>query len=39
LELKKCFWYLVYWQWIDGWPQMAPIINCPGIIYSDSWAW
>jgi hypothetical protein len=32
LELKKCFWYMVYWQWVNGCPQMAPIISCPGII-------
>jgi hypothetical protein len=18
LELKKCFWYMVYWQWVNG---------------------
>jgi hypothetical protein len=32
LNLKNCFWYLVYWQWIDSRPQMALIINCPGMI-------
>jgi hypothetical protein len=32
LELKKCFWYMVYWQWVNGYPQMAPTISCPGII-------
>ena len=32
LELKKCFWYMVYWQWVNGHPQMAPTISCPGII-------
>jgi hypothetical protein len=32
LELKKCFWYLVYWQWVYGHPQMAPNNSCPGII-------
>ncbi len=32
LELRKCFWYMVYLQWVNGWPKMAPIINCPGII-------
>jgi hypothetical protein len=32
LELKKCFWYMVYWQWVNGHPQMAPTILCPGII-------
>jgi len=35
LELKQCFWYLVYWQWVqwvNGWPKMCPNISCPGII-------
>jgi hypothetical protein len=32
LNLKKCFWDLVYWQWIDGHLQMALIIICPGMI-------
>jgi hypothetical protein len=32
LELKKCFRYMVYWQWVNGHPQMAPTIYCPGII-------
>jgi hypothetical protein len=32
LELKNCFWYLVYWQWVNGHPQMTMIIECPGII-------
>jgi hypothetical protein len=32
LELRKCFWYLVYWQWENGHPSMAPSISCPGII-------
>jgi hypothetical protein len=32
LELKKCFWYLMYWQWVNGHPQLAPTIACPGII-------
>jgi hypothetical protein len=32
LELKKCFWYLIYWQWVNGNPQMTTVIDCPGII-------
>jgi hypothetical protein len=32
LELKKCFWYLIYWQWVNDHPQMTMIIDCPGII-------
>ncbi len=23
---------MVYWQWVNGHPQMAPTISCPGII-------
>jgi hypothetical protein len=32
LELKKCFWYMVSWQWVNGRPEMVPNIGCPGII-------
>jgi hypothetical protein len=32
LELKKHFWYLIYWQWVNGHPQMAMNLSCPGII-------
>jgi hypothetical protein len=32
LELKKCFWYLVHWQWVNRRPKMAPNVSCPGII-------
>jgi hypothetical protein len=32
LELKKCFWYLIYWQWVNDHPQMAMNLFCPGII-------
>jgi hypothetical protein len=32
LELKKCFWYLVHWQWVNGRPEMAPNVSCPGMI-------
>jgi hypothetical protein len=24
LELKKLFWYMVYWQWVNGRPEMCP---------------
>jgi hypothetical protein len=24
LELSKCFFYLVYWKWVNGLPQMTP---------------
>ena len=27
LKLRKCFWYLVYWEWVDGHPQMMPLIS------------
>jgi hypothetical protein len=32
LELKRCFWYLIYWQWVNGHLQMTTVIGCPGII-------
>jgi hypothetical protein len=32
LKLKKCFWYLIYWQWANGHPQMTVNLSCPGII-------
>jgi hypothetical protein len=32
LELKKCFWYMVSWQWVNRRPEMVPNIGCPGII-------
>jgi hypothetical protein len=32
LKLKKFFWYLVYWQWVNGHLQMMMILECPGII-------
>ena len=32
LELKKCFWRVVYWQWVNGRPEMVPSIGCPGVI-------
>jgi hypothetical protein len=32
LELRKCFWYLLYWTWENGRLQLATKIECPGII-------
>jgi hypothetical protein len=32
LELPKCFWCLIYWQWINGWPEMMPNVSTPGVI-------
>jgi hypothetical protein len=32
LELCKCFWYLMCWQWIKGQPQLATMIDTPGMI-------
>ena len=32
LKLCKCFWYLVYWEWVDGRPQMMPSISSPVMI-------
>jgi hypothetical protein len=34
LELSKCFYYIVYWKWIDGLPQMmkkSDMEHIPGI--------
>jgi hypothetical protein len=28
----KSFWYLIYWQWVNGQPELYPNISCPGII-------
>jgi hypothetical protein len=30
LEIQKCFWYLMYWQWTSSWPELASNIACPG---------
>jgi hypothetical protein len=30
LELPKCFWYLIYWQWVNGQQQMMPNVSTPG---------
>jgi hypothetical protein len=32
LELTKCYWYIMCWQWTNGRPELAPNIVCPGII-------
>jgi hypothetical protein len=32
LELRKCFWYLLYWTWENGRLQLVMKIECPGII-------
>jgi hypothetical protein len=32
LELRKYFWYLLYWTWENGHLQLATKIECPGII-------
>jgi hypothetical protein len=32
LELKKSFWYLIYWQWVNSHLQMAMNLSCPGNI-------
>jgi hypothetical protein len=32
LDLPKCFWCLIYWQWINGRPQMMPNVSTPGVI-------
>ena len=32
LELWKCFWYLLHWQWVKGQPQLATKLETPGMI-------
>ena len=32
LELQKCFWYLLHWQWVKCQPQLARNIETPGTI-------
>lgn len=32
LELLKCFWYLMYWEWVNGWPHLIPNVAMPGVI-------
>ena len=32
LELPKCFWYLMYWEWVNGRPHLVPNIAMPGVI-------
>ena len=34
LELSKCFYYIIYWKWVDGFPQMlqnSEMQHVPGI--------
>ena len=32
LELRKCFWYLMHWQWVKGQPQLVTKLETPGMI-------
>jgi hypothetical protein len=32
LELRKCFWYLMYWEWRDGHPYLVPNVSMLGVI-------
>ncbi len=32
LELPKCFWYLMYWEWVKGRPSLIPNVAMPGMI-------
>ena len=32
LELPKCFWYLMYWEWVNGRPRLVPNVAMPGMI-------
>jgi hypothetical protein len=32
LQLPKCFWYLVYWEWSNGRPQMMNSVSAPATI-------
>jgi hypothetical protein len=32
LELPKCFWYLMYWEWVKGRPSLVPNAAMPGMI-------
>ena len=29
LKLRKCFWYLLHWQWVKGQPQLATKLETP----------
>ena len=30
LNLKKCYWYYVSWDWVNGLPQLRSIEHTPG---------
>ena len=32
MELPKCFWYLMYWEWVKGRPSLVPNVAMPGMI-------
>ena len=32
LELKKCFWVLIIWKWIDGVPKMSTVRDTPATL-------
>jgi hypothetical protein len=32
LELPKCFWYLMYWEWVKGRPSLVPNVAMLGMI-------
>lgn len=32
LELPKYLWYLMYWEWVNGWPRLVPNVTMPGAI-------
>ena len=32
LNIPKCFWYLVYWEWPQGRPTMMNSVSAPGIV-------
>jgi hypothetical protein len=32
LEIPKCFWHLVYWEWSNGRPQMMNSVSTPATI-------
>jgi hypothetical protein len=32
LELPKCFWYLMYWEWVNGQPSLVPNVAMLGVI-------
>ena len=32
LELKKCFWILIIWKWVDGVPSMSKVRDTPATL-------